>query len=184
MPKDLCWSDRKICFMPINRVGSSSITHGLIQILGPFSHKRPAVELPDDWFIFAFVRNPWDRLVSAYSQLIKQGKLTGIQRARGFDKTDSFTDFVIKVTNGKDKYADKHIVSQSRRLAPKGDLIPGTLYKFEKMEEDWMDLCSVLQGYCPLPWLKKSPDIDVIESLKPIVEQQFEKDYILWGMVE
>src|SRR5258708_8913369 len=73
-------ADRKLLFVHIQKTGGSSLTQVLKQhvpdleeIGGTHDHAGWMREtLADKWphlFKFAFVRNPWDRLVSWYSMI-------------------------------------------------------------------------------------------------------------------
>jgi len=195
-PKDVCWPQRKICFMHVNKVASNSLNHALPQILGKETEKKKGAELPtdEDWLIFAFVRDPWDRLLSAYTHNIIQGKVTGPQEARGFVAGMSLTDYVLKIMDTPDIECDKHYVPQAFRLGTDdGRLVPNWIGKMEKLPHDWVKLTDLLTERTgedckwPLRWMKKRKhyrqrigvDIDS-DRLKELVKQRYLRDYQLF----
>lgn len=94
----------------------------------------------DSYFKFAFVRNPWDRLVSAYT-FLKQGGMSendkkwAEQHLSGFDDFDSF----VKVwVNRQNIYKGIHFVPQFEFVCL-GDLRPAVDFigRFERLAEDF-----------------------------------------------
>lgn len=100
-----------------------------------------------DYRRFAFVRNPWDRLLSCYLDKIKPDAnfenqhfqhgipkkfhKYGVFRARmGFD------EFVHAVAAIPDKFADGHFASQYRRLILEGEIVIDHLARFENFREE------------------------------------------------
>lgn len=98
---------------------------------------------------FAFVRNPWDRLVSCYTQKIESRGLTIEQaRKRGttralveaglFEHEMSFGRFVRAVAQIPDEKANRHFRSQFSFLSNRrGELLVGRLGRFENLSADF-----------------------------------------------
>ncbi len=195
-PSDIVWEGPKICYMHVNKVASNSLNHAMSHVLGANDKKRMGRSLDrDEWFIFAFVREPWDRLISAYTHNIKQGKITGPQKARGFVKGMTLADYIDAIVNTPDTECDKHYVPQSFRLSDDaGNVAPNWIGHIESMRDDWVSLCDALSDrtgqdcHWPLRWMKKRRhyreriDAAEIESehLKSLVKERYKRDYELW----
>lgn len=101
------------------------------------------------YFVFAFVRDPWDRLVSCYRDKIEWGAVmeggrrNDPQKRRlylgsGFRKDMSFEEFVRKVVETPDRRSNRHFRSQHTFLTDRdGSLIPDYVGKFERLSEDF-----------------------------------------------
>ena len=115
------------------------------------SISRPAA----DYFIFAFVRNPFDRLVSCYEDKVRKPvqhngqyyfssaynrlflkKLLGDE----FRADMSFDEFVRLVARVPDVIADGHFKSQYSSLFTNGKRIPDYIGRFEHLNEDWKSI--------------------------------------------
>lgn len=199
-PKDRIWQQWRICYMHVNKAASNSINHALGRGLGKETTKMRAMEIrePEKWLIFAFVREPWERIVSSYAHNIKQGKLTGPQKARGFKRDMTLAQFIDAVCAMKDWEMDKHMVPQAYRLSDdKGHLIPNWIGKMERIEQDWPGIRKRLIARSgrevpyTLPWIKKRyywrmeiPLEDLrSEDLWRRVRRRFAADYELLGYV-
>lgn len=104
------------------------------------------------YFKFAFVRNPFDRLVSFYEdKVLRPMQHDGryyfdssynkilIQNIFGtaFSPDMSFTEFVRLVVRVPDWLADAHFKSQHAMLYHRGRQIPDFIGRFENIESDW-----------------------------------------------
>ena len=101
-----------------------------------------------DYFRFAFVRNPWDRLVSCYSNKFSDmGKGLGgpRQRAEEFSPDMSFAEFVEAVHATPDEEANPHFRSQHAVVCdPQGRVMADFVGRFENLRglgprrrQDW-----------------------------------------------
>jgi hypothetical protein len=101
------------------------------------------------YFKFAFVRNPWDRLVSWYS-MIENAR--GRPRLNGFFRyvltnAASFEDFILRCTDQiRDDDGDKCIyTNQIEYLVDmNGTLLVDFVGRFERLQQDFDQVCSVL----------------------------------------
>lgn len=85
-------------------------------------------------FKFAFVRNPFDRLISEY-------------RFNWQSRTYTFRDFVLNHFPTKDRYCDfyRHVMPQSDFIYDaSGSLLVDFIGRFESIETDFYRLCEVL----------------------------------------
>jgi hypothetical protein len=92
----------------------------------------------DDYFKFAFVRNPWDRLVSTFFDKTK--KVVGTKYeipyyARYRDA--SFSEFVRSLTNVDLSSADRHIKEQVQSIPKNVDFVG----RFENLQKDINYVC-------------------------------------------
>ena len=86
----------------------------------------------NDYFKFAFVRNPWDRLVSCYYDKVLKKKLF----KKCWDK--DFSYFVNYVKKQNLEKADRHLRLQSSLFPPDEIDFIG---RFENLEEDFHYIC-------------------------------------------
>ncbi|PHS73636.1 MAG: hypothetical protein COB22_00045 [Cycloclasticus sp.] len=94
-------------------------------------------------FIFAFVRNPYDRLYSAYkNKVIQPLKVNGknIFEHHGIELGISFKQFVDIVISIPDNEIDRHLRSQSWFLTFEGKVIPQYIGYLETFDKDWAKL--------------------------------------------
>jgi len=89
----------------------------LLKMVGP--------EIWNDYFKFTFVRNPWDRLVSAYHFISKR---------RNFLKL-SFTDWIIK-QNNNDHSLPTNLNCQLNKLMIDDEMSVDFIGKIEEIEKD------------------------------------------------
>ncbi|MGF1523655.1 MAG: sulfotransferase family protein [Leptolyngbyaceae cyanobacterium] len=163
----------KALYIPIPKVACSSIKRVIADLLdieiplnGADIHRAdfPIVEAGtlhqyDDYFKFCFVRNPWDRLVSCYSEKIKSdknfsGKTNSFKNGvhKGFLKYEifranmSFEEFLRAVASIPDNEAEQHFRSQHTFLTDKdGKWISDFIGKFENLDQDFHEIFRRLQ---------------------------------------
>lgn len=102
-------------------------------------------------FTFAFVRNPLDRLLSAYSQQMaasEREKTIFRQHKIPFDA--SFAEFVRAVAALPDEGCNVHVRSQHRFVTDARGIVVEFAGKIERIDEGWAGL-SARFGLPPLP---------------------------------
>lgn len=145
----------------------------------------------DNYFKFAFVRNPYHRLLSCYVDKIASG--------RGFEREEyagvrlkpkiPFGDFVRAVDKIPDEEANGHFRSQYTTLYPDGTLLPDFVGRFENLAEDFAYVARKIDApEMSLPHLmksdrqvKKTLSTFYDEELKRIVHRRYEADLELFG---
>ena len=112
-------------------------------------------------FSFSFVRNPFDRLVSAYNnKILELDEIPGRMKAMGLSHSMPFGDFLHIVASTQDEDLDVHLLPQSSILCLDGQLIPSFVGHLETMQEDWIALQRQLRRE-HLPKLGRLPEKNV-----------------------
>lgn len=112
-------------------------------------------ELAGAFCMFAFVRNPWERLVSEYCWKFPDAEV-------------SFRDFIFAVADGGNprvvtryrsrRAYEQHVRPQSEYLfCASGNLMVDELGRYERVEEDFRRICSQIGvGKVSLPYMNAS----------------------------
>ena len=131
----LSWENRApllLRYNPDPRKGPESLAHLTAEEYTELGHISS--EKFNNYFKFAFVRNPWARLVSEY-------------RYRSCYKKYTFQEFVIKGLPKPDNYSDKyrHIMPQYDFIHNRdGKLIVDFVGRFENLQEDFQTVLKKL----------------------------------------
>ena len=102
--------------------------HDDIQIV----RKRMPAETFDRYFKFAFVRNPWDRLVSEYEFLLRKESHGRHARVK---KLGGFKQFIQMQIPRRDAYQINMLCDR------KGVLLMDFVGKVENLQSDWRTVC-------------------------------------------
>ena len=139
-------------------------------------------------FTFAFVRNPLDRLLSAYTQqmaAIETQKTIFRQHDIPFDV--SFSGFVEAIASIPDEGCDHHVRSQHSFIADGDGLMVEYLGRFERLEEDWKALVDRF-GFPALPRRHASSHAPYTEAYTPalarLAAERYSRDIELLGYEE
>lgn len=192
-----------LIYLSTTKVANTSIKHALMKAEGigefdsPHAEGIPirvariadALQKRKEFITFAFVRNPWDRLLSCWSD--KCGPDTDVDmRKYGIFPGMSFESFVDIVCGFTDKYSEIHFRSQSYYLIYGGKLVPSFIGRFENLISDW----SVLQAIVSFKRGIELPDLPKMRSsdhglyreyysrrMAMIVENRYQTDVNLFG---
>lgn len=141
------YKDKKIVYMKAPRTGGSSV-HNTLKRNGVkgIGNVRWLETITDEelkkYFIFSFVRNPWDRLmsVSAYFMYKPKYFLTGYRSDKLLDKN-----------------ARRHALPCSLFTHKDGEQFVDTIFRYENLQEHFDLLCDYLGiDRVTLPHLSKS----------------------------
>ena len=152
------------------------------------SHAKIAALCKDN-FIFAFVRNPYERIYSCYKNKIADVRVRGgrnILEKNGIGLDLSFDEFVRKIAVIPDNKADRHFRSQSWFLSWDGALLPSFVGKLEKISDDWQELQKRF-GIAPPPQINVSsaktlPAMSA--ETKMLIRERYVDDFKLFGYSE
>jgi hypothetical protein len=120
-----------------------------------------ALERRSSHFCFSFVRNPFDRLVSAYNnKLVENDRLSTAMQRMGLELQMPFRRFLEVVGATADADLDVHLLPQSSILCSGGLPVPGFIGQMEAMAEHWQLLRRRMRQ-AGLPALGKLPSKNV-----------------------
>ena len=118
-------------------------TNGETSLITP----REARSYRGTHFSFSFVRNPFDRLVSAYNnKVLELDDVTRPMQEMGLRHNMPFAEFLEQTVNTEDDKLDVHLLPQTSILCVDGKLIPSFVGQMEQMRSHWQ----VLQN-----WLRR-----------------------------
>ena len=135
------------------------------------------------YFRFAFVRNPWDRLVSVWVEKIDA--IFSPFRIYGWTPALPFRDFVRAVCAMPPDERDHHFAPQAPLLRYAGEWCVDFLGRFERLNEDWRLLSQAAGWKAPLPHINRSEHKPWREYYTPelaqLVRETFAEDANLFG---
>ena len=204
-------------YVEIPKVACTSIKTALAEILGislrstgrdPHCIEWPMAErssshagpLFPGLFTFAFVRNPWDRLVSCYRDKIR-GEVDGytyftirpgvancLARFDAFVPGMSFADFVAAVASIRDEDSDGHFRSQHTFVTDdEGKIGVDFLGRFERLAEDFRFVQERIGlPRQRLPWLQRAHNAAKYtdfynEETRQLAGERFRQDIEMFG---
>ena len=112
--------------------------------------KLPA-QVFDNSFKFAFVRNPWDWLVSLYHYLQETPSHRHHRRVRAASGFEEYVEFEI----ARNKRSQLEFLVDSR-----GEFLLDYIGRFENLAEDFAEICEHLQVSVELPHINRSQHED------------------------
>jgi len=138
--------------------------------------------LPRPGFVFAFVRNPFDRLVSAYYNRACRGLSSKEFNAAA--AAGDFDGYIRSVCNTEDKHLEQHMRPQTLFLE---GFEPDFVGRYETFQKDWKTVCQNI-GFTPKSLPKKNvtnnrpPDKQLwTKELMGLVQERFKADFKRFG---
>jgi len=149
------WEKQRLIYVRVPKSGNSSICKS---IEGCDFRRMDGLALlaaRDEWTTFSFVRNPWARLVSAYthkatpessSPRMVDGVYQGfVQKGIPVRANMPFAEFCEIVCDLADHKTDKHLASQSSFLIRNDVPVVSFIGKIENMRLDWQKLMQLVE---------------------------------------
>jgi hypothetical protein len=187
------YADRYRCvFIHIPKTAGTSVAKALF---GQGSRHVPCVEYEKAnprkfacYFKFAFVRNPWSRLYSAYTFLNKGGMNEADQAwaATNLAGIDSFEQFVLEWLDAETMMSWVHFMPQHHFITnSRGEVAMDFIGRMENIDTDFNHVCQRLGIVANLPTLNKStrhPHIQpYTDEMRNKVGELYKKDVSLFG---
>lgn len=149
------------CFLPNAKTGTSAMSGEVFRTREILKHRgernywtvwhelfRPRM---DEVFIYTFVRNPWERVVSAFAHC--QQRCSSYQ----IHPEWKFRDWVKKVLVGKGTGINMHFAEQAPSFLLDGEIMPEVFVgRFEQIEFDWLVVADRLNVTQQLPRVNAS----------------------------
>jgi chondroitin 4-sulfotransferase 11 len=190
-----CFSEKKAIFIHIPKTAGKSICKNLFHVKNvghmPYIWYQGVVpEQCSEWFTFSIVRNPWDRVVSAYHYLLRGG---AIKRDLGLSeiirKYEGFDDFVGKWMCRKNIENHVHFIPQYRFIENQYGVIDiDYIGRFETLQSDINKVAVSLKGKISSLVLEKINSSDrgnyrefYSSESKKIVEDLYSRDINEFG---
>jgi hypothetical protein len=125
--------------------------------IGRTKHHIKEDRIPDGYFVFSFVRNPWDRILSYY--LFRNHEPRALQRKNPIKKKETKMDFTswlktLERLRAKRKHVD-FLAATAPQYETLGDL-PDFVGKLENLENDFAFICRKI-GFEPKELLNVNP---------------------------
>lgn len=160
------------------------IDQGYIHAVLKYDRKHKSELIGIDTFIFTFIRDPLDRIMSAYRKFIVDD-FAHFRTCWGFDKDTTFQDFVQSVANASDGIkGDIHLVSQYDLLTYNDKLFPSFIGLYDTFEDDMNYVCEKLKIKKPNYNIKiNASNSDLLKNvdnkIKEILYERYKQDYYL-----
>jgi chondroitin 4-sulfotransferase 11 len=152
-------------------------------------------------FKFAFVRNPWDRLVSCYSDKVMDARRAGespfrhvpSERGSRLYRGMPFAEFVETVCEIPDEESNMHFVSQYRIVCGPGEdrsIMADFVGRFENLSADFAEVAERIGGgkRLELPHRMRSASREsrpytefYDDRLKDLVHERYREDVEVFG---
>jgi len=187
------YPDRHQCvFIHVPKTAGTSVVKALF---GVDSRHVPCVEYEKanprkftQYFKFAFVRNPWSRLYSAYT-FLKRGGINEVDQAWAASNLagiDSFEQFVLEWLDAEAMTSWVHFMPQHHFITDSsGKVAMDFIGRMENINADFGYICQRLGISATLPALNKSTQHPYTQAytsaMRDKVGELYKQDAVLFG---
>lgn len=191
------FDEQKCIFVHITKCAGVSISMSLFGNQGGGHLRIPHYQLIfsqsefDRYYKFTFVRNPWDRLVSAFLFLKKGGtnKADRQWAQANLSQFEDFDSFVTGWVNRRNINRWKHFVPQYKFVCQPGSQTPNVDFigYFEYLHEDFAQIQRKLDRHTSLEHLNKTEGANrdyrdyYTEATRKLVAEVYREDVNLFG---
>lgn len=174
--KNSRWRKRLLWLGPLNRLGLYRQLEFPAHAHASEAKRCLPPEIYNRIFKFAFVRNPWDRLVSRYAYLSKNQDHPRHEFVKRLKSFEDYVDWEIR----RGKFFQHTYVTDRE-----GKLIVDFIGYYERLREDFAKVCERLNVKAELPRANTSSHRDYRTYYTPetrdLVGRYFQKDIELFG---
>lgn len=165
----------------------------------PYVPKNEVLSKYSEYFKFCFVRNPWDRILSCYSNKTTQdpennsfpfinGVYQGFLKYKTFRAGMTFEEFVEAIVKIPDEEADPHFKSQYTFICDEQEnLLVDFIGKFENLQDDFHAICKKIGAdNITIPHLmsskrkEKNYQNEYTKKTKNLIAERYKKDITLF----
>lgn len=141
--------------------------------------KKIGDEQYENFFKFAFVRNPWDRLVSTYEYILQTKPHPQHNLVKAMGSFENFVEYETRSSNQGE-------FQKGRVTDERGELIVDFIGRYESLSSDFMKICEIIGINEELPHLNSSKKREsYLEYYNPknlnLVAEKFRDEIELFG---
>ncbi len=139
-------------------------------------------ELPPEifggFYKFAFVRNPWDLMVSMYHFILREPKAAKHDQVKALGSFDAFVEWAVKEPEPFPKGITR--LQKEMLTDSEGNLLVDFVGRYETLHRDFAAICEKVRIDNTLPHLNRSQHLDYRTYYTPetrrLVEESFQAD--------
>lgn len=183
---------KKFIFFQNEKVAGTSISNSIMKYnnFHRKTHHKPSdfilegkksASIFEEYFTFAFVRNPYDWFISHYEYLRQNPSLAIYNVVKDMD----FIDFVNWkcVNDNRTQYS-----FLSNGNDNESDININFIGRYETLNEDFETIMNTLEIQEELPWLNKNTrqemDEYITDEIKDVIYEYFKKDFDFFGYIK
>ncbi|MCK4708665.1 MAG: sulfotransferase family 2 domain-containing protein [Gammaproteobacteria bacterium] len=187
------FDEHECIFIHITKTAGTSVAKSLFNYL-PYHYKAVDYRVIygrktfDQYFKFAFVRNPWDRVYSAYRYLKSGGwnEEDRLWSEKNLAEFDNFNQFITQWLNSSNIKKHIHFTPQHQFICDeKGQLLIDYLAYFETINEDFTNIANRLNIETTIAHHNANPADSYLniynKKSRDIVADIYSKDIALFG---
>jgi len=116
--------------------------------------KELSNEIFDNYYKFAFVRNPWDWQVSMYHFILREPTHIKHELVKGFDNFDTYLNWVVETAKPYPKGATK--LQSTALVDGEGEVLVDFVGRYESLAQEFKQVCERLEIDAELPHINRS----------------------------